>query len=139
MNKHPAANLLVIVLIILIGMGPAWCGCLDSASHKQRSETVSSLAHEHCAPTAAHDTGQRDVSYECETACPECAGVTIVDDVVVAAKAELPSADYHFAATVTDTVRSSIVGITALSRIGQRDPPPLTPTTLFALRTRLLN
>ncbi|MAM93281.1 hypothetical protein [Parvibaculum sp.] len=139
MNKHPAANLLVIVLAILIGMGPAWCGCLDSASHKQTSETASSLAHEHCVPSAAHDTGQRDVFDECEIACPECAGATTVDDAVVAAKAELPSADYHFVATVTDTVRSSIVGITALSRIGQRDPPPLMPTTLFALRTLLLN
>lgn len=139
MNKQPAANLLIAVLAILIGMGPAWCGCLDSLSHEDVSHQTHASSEMGCDHSLTHDAPQPDAWAHCETACPECAGIASPDDIVLAAKVETPSPDFQFMPAAAVFEAPAFFRIDGFAAGGLRAPPPLTPTTLFALRTLLLN
>lgn len=92
-----------------------------------------------CERSLIHDAGRADVSYDCEIACPECAGIASPDDIVLAAKVETPSPDFQFMPAAAVFEAPAFSRIDGFAAGGQRAPPPLTPTTLFALRTLLLN
>lgn len=138
MNKRPAAHLL-FVLAILVGIGPAWCGCLDTATDSAPPETAIQPAHEHCDPPALHDAAKNEVSDNCEAACADCTGMASVSDATVAAKVDSPSADFYFATITPGSLVPGVAGVALHAPGGRLDPPPLTPTTLLALHTLLLS
>jgi hypothetical protein len=139
MNKQPAANLLIAVLAILIGMGPAWCGCLNSFSHEDASHQTHASSGMRCERSLIHDAGRADVSYDCEIACPECTGIPGADNIILAAKVETPSPDFQIMLGATAFELPAFPRVAFSDAGGQRAHPPITPTTLYALRVLLLD